>query len=157
MTLEEALRKQIELCITMENYRCGVYVASKDHFKKACNIWEKVMDKYTWNYILKYYNVPSGVLTVDFTNYNRLKIIILDEKTVRMYKHNGVIIDSEIDTETKNIFVYPSLVPRIGRGQFWESWDVVKSRVFEVDFPEENTEENKKWRDVKWVMNYRMI
>lgn len=64
MTLEEALRKQIELCIIMENYRCGVYVASKDHFKKACNIWEKVMDKYMWNYILKYYNVPSGVLTV---------------------------------------------------------------------------------------------
>lgn len=140
MTLEEALSKQVELCITLGNYRCGVYVASEDHFIKAvCDILLRTMHM---DYISKYYKTPYGAFIIDFTNFSQLKVIMPNE-SIRGCKNHGLVIDSEIDIETKNILIYPSLFPR--REEFWnfESWDAIKTRVFEVDFPEENTEEDK--------------
>lgn len=139
MTLEEALRKQVELCITMENYRCGVYVASEDHFKVVCDILLRTMRMY---YISKYYKKPYGAFIIDFTSSSQLKVIMPNE-SIRGCKNHGLVIDSDIDTETKKMLIYSSLVPKMFDFGKWESWDVVKSRVFEVDFSEENTEENK--------------
>ena len=139
MTLEEALRKQVELCITMENYRCGVYVASEDRFKAVCDILLRTMRMY---YISKYYKNPYGAFIIDFTSFSKLKVI-MPKESIRGRKYHGLVIDSEIDIETKNILIYPSLFPRREESWNFESWDTVKSRVFEVDFSEENTEENK--------------
>ena len=139
MTLEEALTKQVELCTTLENYKCVVYVASEDHLKKACDILLKTIRAY---YISKYYKNPYGAFVIDFNNFSQIKVTIPKE-SIRGYKHHGLVIDSEIDTETKNMLIYPSLFPRRDESWNFESWDTVKSRVFEVDFTEENTEENK--------------
>lgn len=132
MTLEEALTKQAELCTTLENYKCGVYVASEEHFKMTCDLLLKTIRMY---YISKYYKNPYGAFTIDFNSFSQLKVT-MPKESIRAYKHHGLIIDSEIDTETKNMLIYPSLFPR--RDEYWnfESWDAVKSRVFEVDFPD---------------------
>lgn len=133
MTLEEALTKQAELCTTLENYKCGVYVASEDHFKKACDILLKTIRAY---YISKYYKNPYGAFIINFTSSSQLKVIMPNE-SIRGRKYHGLVIDSEIYIETKNMIIYPSLVPKMFDFGKWESWDVVKSRVFEVDFSEE--------------------
>lgn len=133
MTLEEALRKQVKLCTTLENYRCGVYVASEDHFKAVCDILLRTMRMY---YISKYYKNPYGAFIIDFTNFSRLKVIMPNE-SIRGCKNHGLVIDSDIDAEMKKMPIYSSLVPKMFDFGKWESWDVVKSRVFEVDFPEE--------------------
>ncbi|MFR7913869.1 hypothetical protein [Eubacterium ramulus] len=132
MTLEEALRKQVELCTTLENYRCGVYVASEDHFKM---VYDNLLRMNHMHYISKYYKNPYGAFIIDFTSSSQLKVIMPNE-SIRGCKHHGLVIDSEIDIETKNMIIYPSLVPKMFDFGKWESWDVVKSRVFEVDFPD---------------------
>lgn len=132
MTLEEALTKQAELCTTLENYKCGVYVASEEHFKVVCDILLRTMRMY---YISKYYKNPYGAFIINFTSSSQLKVTMPNE-SIRGCKHHGLVIDSEIDIETKNMIIYPSLVPKMFDFGKWESWDVVKSRVFEVDFPD---------------------
>lgn len=139
MTLEEALRKQVELCTTLENYRCGVYVASEDHFKM---VYDNLLRMNHMHYISKYYKNSYGTFVIDFNNFSQIKVTIPKE-SIRGYKHHGLVIDSDIDTGTKKMLIYSSLVPKMFDFGKWESWDVVKSRVFEVDFSEENTEENK--------------
>lgn len=139
MTLEEALSKQVELCITLGNYRCGVYVASKDHFKMACDFLLKTIRMY---YVSKYCKNPYCEFMITFNSSSQLKVT-MPKESIRGCKHHGLVIDSEIDIETKNILIYPSLFPRREESWNFESRDVVKSRVFEIDFPEENTEENK--------------
>lgn len=139
MTLEEALTKQAELCTTLENYKCGVYVASEDHFKM---VYDNLLRMNHMHYISKYYKNSYGTFVINFNNFSQIKVTIPKE-SIRGYKHHGLVIDSEIDTETKNMLIYPSLFPRRDESWNFESWDTVKSRVFEVDFTEENTEENK--------------
>lgn len=137
MTLEEALMKQVELCITLENYRCGVYVASEEHFKMACD----TLSIYAI-YASKIYGNARTKRSRIYFGSSELSVIIPNDG-IRGYKHHGLVIDSEIDIETKNMLIYPTLFPRRDESWNFESWDAVKSRVFEVDFFRQNTKENK--------------
>ena len=124
MTLEEALRKQVELCVTMENYRCGVYVASKNHFKM---VYDTLLKMNHMHYISKYYKTSYGVFVINFNNFSQLKVIMPNE-SIRGCKNHGLVIDSEIDIETKNMLIYPSLLPRRDESWNFESWDAVKEK-----------------------------
>jgi len=130
MELKEALEKQLSFCVTNPGYKCGVYVKNG---KKIKRVIDYIKD---FELILK--NDAIMIVTnrwesfVELKNGSRIRISIASENC-RGQRHNGAIIDKDIDYQILSNIIFPKFIPmRNYETEQFEPWENVTKRVFYV-------------------------
>lgn len=131
MYLKEALEKQINFCMNIPSYRCGIFV--KD-YKRGTYIMDGIKDSIS----LISDNVESvrngNEKVICFKNGSCIKILSVNNcNTIRGQKFNGAIIDNDSNMEVAHCIIYPMLRPMFNdETQEFEPFQNVRDRVYFV-------------------------
>lgn len=124
-SIEEALKEQIKYCHELSNYRCGFYINKLNNRKFIVDEMRKLLEQDCE--VEKIIN-NSFNTEIHFKNGSSLRVIRACDNA-RGHKNHGVIIDHEIDMQTINNIIMPSMMPRRINEFDRESWEEVKKRI----------------------------